>query len=94
MANNTIKGAGDIYEKDLYGDLAKSAKEVLPLLDKINDALKETTKVNEKLVNTEAKTVEAEDSKFESLSEKPKWTRPGHTIERNELAKQKAKLNG
>jgi len=58
MANNTIKGAGDIYEKDLYGDLAKSAKEVLPLLDKINDALKETTKVNEKLVNTEAKTVE------------------------------------
>lgn len=39
-------------------------------------------------------TVEAEDSKFESLGEKPKWTRPEHTIERNELAKQKAKLNG
>ncbi len=44
--------------------------------------------------SAQPKTVEAEDSKFESLSEKPKWTRPGHTIERNELAKQKAKLNG
>ncbi len=28
-------------------------------------------------------TVEAVDSKFESLGEKPKWTRPGHTIEKN-----------
>lgn len=28
-------------------------------------------------------TVEAADSKFTTLSEKPKWTRPGHTIERN-----------
>ena len=27
--------------------------------------------------------VEAVDSRFESLGEKPKWTRPGHTIERN-----------
>jgi biotin synthase len=44
--------------------------------------------------SAQPKTVEAEDSKFESLGEKPKWTRPGHTIERNELAKQKAKLNG
>jgi len=32
-------------------------------------------------------TVEAIDSKFESLGEKPKWTRPEHTIERNEVAK-------
>ncbi len=39
------------------------------------------------------KTVEAKDSEFESLGEKPKWSRPGHTIERNEQAKQKAKLN-
>lgn len=37
------------------------------------------------------KTVEAQDSQYESLGEKPKWTRPGHTIERNEEAKQKAK---
>src|SRR5215831_1765432 len=29
------------------------------------------------------KTVEAEDSAYQSLGEKPKWSRPGHTIERN-----------
>ena len=28
-------------------------------------------------------TVEAEDSKFEALGEKPKWSRPEHKIERN-----------
>jgi biotin synthase len=28
-------------------------------------------------------TVEAEDSQYESLGEKPKWSRPGHTIEKN-----------
>jgi len=28
-------------------------------------------------------TVEAEDSAFEALGEKPKWSRPGHTIEKN-----------
>ena len=37
-------------------------------------------------------TVEAENSIFEALGEKPKWTRPSHTIERNELAKEKAKM--
>ncbi|WP_248724744.1 biotin synthase BioB [Seonamhaeicola sp. ML3] len=37
------------------------------------------------------KTVEAQDSQFESLGEKPKWTRPEHKIERNEAAKEKAK---
>ena len=37
------------------------------------------------------RTVEAEDSQYEALGEKPKWTRPGHTIERNEAAKEKAK---
>ncbi len=36
-------------------------------------------------------TIEAKDSKFESMGEKPKWSRPEHTIERNEVAKQKAK---
>ena len=36
-------------------------------------------------------TIEAEDSKFTSLGEKPKWSRPGHTIERNEIAKKNAK---
>ncbi len=38
------------------------------------------------------KTVEAENSKYQSLGEKPKWSRPQHTIERNEDAKQKAKI--
>ncbi len=36
-------------------------------------------------------TVESADSKFESMGEKPKWSRPGHTIERNESAKNNAK---
>lgn len=36
-------------------------------------------------------TTEAHDSKFNALGEKPKWTRPEHTIERNEEAKQKGK---
>ncbi|WP_452224836.1 biotin synthase BioB [Lacinutrix chionoecetis] len=36
-------------------------------------------------------TVEASNSKFEALGEKPRWSRPEHTIERNEDAKQKAK---
>ena len=36
-------------------------------------------------------TVEAEDSAFESLGEKPKWSRPGHKIERNEEAKKKGR---
>jgi biotin synthase len=39
------------------------------------------------------KTVEAVDSAFETLGEKPKWSRPGHTIERNEAAKVVAKLS-
>lgn len=34
-------------------------------------------------------TVEAEDSAYKSLGEKPRWTRPGHKIERNEAAKLK-----
>ncbi|CAM1345342.1 biotin synthase BioB [Tenacibaculum amylolyticum] len=37
------------------------------------------------------KTVEAEDSQYENLGEKPKWTRPEHKIERNEQKKQEAK---
>ncbi|MDT0606573.1 biotin synthase BioB [Croceitalea rosinachiae] len=36
-------------------------------------------------------TVEAKDSQYQPLGEKPKWSRPGHKIERNELAKQNAK---
>ena len=36
-------------------------------------------------------TIEARDSKFEALGEKPKWTRPDHKIARNELAKHNRK---
>ncbi|WP_299207268.1 biotin synthase BioB [uncultured Dokdonia sp.] len=36
-------------------------------------------------------TVEAVDSRYESLGEKPKWRRPDHKIERNEEAKLAAK---
>ncbi len=36
-------------------------------------------------------TVEAEASQFAPLGEKPKWTRPGHKIVRNETAKANAK---
>ena len=41
---------------------------------------------------TQPQTVEAVDSNLQSLGEKPRWTRPEHTIERNEEAKQKAKV--
>jgi biotin synthase len=36
-------------------------------------------------------TVEATDSNYLSLGEKPKWSRPNHSIIRNEIAKEKAK---
>lgn len=40
------------------------------------------------------KTVEAIESKLQPIGEKPKWSRPEHTIERNELAKVKPKHDG
>jgi biotin synthase len=41
---------------------------------------------------SQPKTVEAADSQFNSLGEKPRWTRPGHTIERNVEASIKSKI--
>ena len=41
---------------------------------------------------SQPKTVEAEDSQFAPLGEKPKWSRPGHTIERNLEASGKLKI--
>ncbi|CAZ95435.1 biotin synthase BioB [Zobellia galactanivorans] len=41
---------------------------------------------------SQPKTVEAAESKLKPLGEKPKWSRPGHTIERNEEAKAKSKV--
>lgn len=58
MASDTIKGAGDIYEKDLFDNLSKSAKETEALIEALNKTLKQTTKINEKLINSEANTVE------------------------------------
>ncbi|EAP87628.1 biotin synthase BioB [Croceibacter atlanticus] len=40
---------------------------------------------------SQPETVESQDSKYQALGEKPKWSRPGHKIERNEEAKGKAK---
>lgn len=37
-------------------------------------------------------TVEAENSEYKDLGEKPRWTRPEHTIERNEEAKVKVSI--
>lgn len=36
-------------------------------------------------------TVEAKDSRFKSLGEKPKWSRPEHKIDRNEKAREKGR---
>ena len=41
--------------------------------------------------HAQPKTVEAEESQYQPLGEKPKWSRPDHKIERNEMAKEKAK---
>ena len=41
---------------------------------------------------SQPKTVEASESKLQPLGEKPKWSRPGHKIERNEEAKAKSKV--
>jgi hypothetical protein len=55
--SDTIKGAGDIYEKDLYGNLRKSGKSVIPIIDAINDGLKETAKINNKIIDVDPKDI-------------------------------------
>jgi biotin synthase len=40
---------------------------------------------------SQPQTVEAADSQFAPLGEKPKWSRPGHSIERNLEASIKSK---
>lgn len=40
------------------------------------------------------RTVEESESALHHLGEKPRWTRPGHHIERNELASKSSKLSG
>jgi biotin synthase len=40
---------------------------------------------------SQPKTVEASESQLHPLGEKPKWSRPGHSIERNKTAKANTK---
>ena len=40
---------------------------------------------------TQPKTIEASNSQYQALGEKPKWSRPEHKIKRNELTKANAK---
>lgn len=40
---------------------------------------------------SQPKTVEAADSQYQNLGEKPKWSRPGHKIDRNIEASAKRK---
>lgn len=39
---------------------------------------------------SQPKTVEARDSHYPAMGEKPKWSRPGHSIDRNEAARSKS----
>lgn len=41
---------------------------------------------------SQSESVSAEDSKYQNLGEKPKWSRPGHKIERNIEAQKVAKI--
>lgn len=70
------------------------------LLTTPNPDVNEDMKMFEKLGLTPQKpftkkvqppSVEAKDSQYKDLGEKPKWTRPEHKIERNEIAKQTRK---
>ena len=80
-------GANSIFAGDkLLTTPNPDVNEDMKLFDKLGvTAMKPFTK------KVQPRTVEAQDSQYEALGEKPKWTRPGHTIERNEAAKEKAK---
>ena len=80
-------GANSIFAGDkLLTTPNPDVNEDMKLFEKLGvTAMKPFTK------KVQPRTVEAEDSQYEALGEKPKWTRPGHTIERNEAAKAKAK---
>ena len=61
----------------------------IPNTEKFTQLKEHISAVKEEL--KQQKKVYAEDSAFESLGEKPKWSRPGHKIERNEEAKKKGR---
>ena len=67
--SDIIKGAGDTYQKNLYGDLANSAKAVIPLIDSINDGLKETAKISGKIIEVEPKDIKTLDELNKGIEE-------------------------
>lgn len=69
MANDTIKGSGDVYEKDLYGDLRTSGKSVIPVLEAINDILIKQSKSSESILNISPKDMKSLDELNKGLEE-------------------------
>jgi biotin synthase len=82
-----LAGANSIFAGDkLLTTPNPDVKQDMKLFSKLGlNPMKPFTK------KVQPKTVEAEDSQYQSQGEKPKWSRPGHKIERNEAAKVKAK---
>jgi len=72
MGNNTIKGAGDVYQSDLYGDLKKSGLAVLPVLEAINDILSKQADDTSKIVNIEAKDIQSLNNLNDAIEESNK----------------------
>lgn len=44
--------------------------------------------------SAQPETVEASNSNYKAIGERPKWSRPEHTIARNEMARKSSKLSG
>jgi len=89
MANDQIKGAGDVYEKDLYKDIRVSGEKYLVVIDAINKGLEETTKESGKLINTDPKDLkslksinEAIDKTNEAFQQKIKLDKERITIQK------------
>ena len=59
MASDTIKGAGDIYEKDLYGDIKISGDAYIKVLESINTLLKQQSEGFNKLSATQIKDIDS-----------------------------------
>lgn len=55
--SDTIKGAGDIYEQDLYGDIRESGKTFISVLEAMNQLLKETSILTGKKVDVDVKNI-------------------------------------
>lgn len=69
MANDTIKGAGDVYEADLYADLRKSGNITIPVLQAMNDILAATSKVSGKIIEIDPKDLKSINQINEGIEE-------------------------